>query len=128
MVHLVNHSQGQSFQQNLPGTKLPAVAVSPVTSSPALAAQSVSHWLYAAAGFCLLGCAALAYFGQVWPAVKCGLAGITLPVFAAWYSEHWAWVIAGLFVAFAIYFIAYQHKFIKPLEARIVELESHFVR
>jgi hypothetical protein len=75
-----------------------------------------------------LGCGVLAYFGQVWPAVKCGIAGITLPVFAAWYSEHWAWVIAGLLVAFAIYFLAYQHKFISPLVRRIEELESHFAR
>jgi hypothetical protein len=59
----------------------------------------------------------------VWPAVKCGVAGITLPVFAAWYSEYWAWVIAGLLVAFAIYFLVYQHRFISPLEKRLKELE-----
>jgi hypothetical protein len=124
LTHLAAGSQQQHVQAARTDVLSPAVAVSPAHE----AARSVSRWLYAAAGFCLLACGALAYFGQVWPAVKCGLAGITLPIFAAWYSEHFAWVIAGLLVAFAIYFLVYQHKFIKPLEKRIVVLESHFVR
>jgi hypothetical protein len=123
LVHLAAPQQQQHIQAAKPDA-VPAVAVSPAHA----AARQVSRWLYAAAGFCLLACGALAYFGQVWPAVKCGIAGITLPVFAAWYSEHFAWVIAGLLVAFAIYFLVYQHKFIKPLEKRIEELESHFVQ
>jgi membrane protein implicated in regulation of membrane protease activity len=124
MAHLAAGSQQQHVQAARTDVPSPAVAVSPAQN----AATHVSRWLYAAAGFCLIACAALGYFGQVWPAMKCGIAGITLPVFAAWYSEHWAWVIAGLLVAFAIYFVVYQHKFIKPLHKRIEELESHFVR
>jgi hypothetical protein len=123
MLHLAAGSQQQHVQA-IKTDAVPAVAVSPAQN----AATHVSRWLYAAAGFCLIACGLLAYLGQVWPAVKCGVAGITLPVFAAWYSEHWAWVIAGLLVAFAIYFLVYQHRFISPLVKRIKELESHFAR
>jgi hypothetical protein len=120
MVHLAALPQQSRHQVASANVPLPAVAVSPAHE----AARSVSRWLYAAAGFCLLACGALAYFGQVWPAVKCGLAGITLPIFAAWYSEHFAWVIAALLVALAIYFAIYQHRFITPLVKRIEELEA----
>jgi hypothetical protein len=123
LAHLAAGSQQQHVQAARTDVPSPAVAVSPADRPAALAARSVSRWLYAAAGFCLIACAALGYFGQVWPAVKCGIAGITLPIFAAWYSEHWAWVIAGLLVAFAIYFLVYQHRFISPLVKRIEELE-----
>jgi hypothetical protein len=95
-------------------------------SPPAHAALVVSRWLFVAAGVCLLGCGALAYFGQVFPAIKLGLAGITLPIFAAWFSVHWGIIIASILVLLALYVVIYKQAYIKPLENRIVQLERRF--
>jgi hypothetical protein len=121
LVHVAGSNHQPQFVQ-------PNQHISPVaTVSPAAqAARSVSRWLFVAAGVCLLGCGALAYFGQVFPAIKLGLAGITLPIFAAWFSVHWGIVIAAILVLLALYVMIYNHKFVTPLEKRIVELEKRF--
>jgi hypothetical protein len=100
------------------------ISDSPAAVSPMhRAALHVSHWLYAAGVICLLACGACAWLGQGIPAVKFGLAGICLPVIAAWFSVYWAWLVSGILVALAIHWLLMHRSLVSPLEKRIAGLE-----
>jgi hypothetical protein len=101
------------------------IAPAPVTPA-AHAAQQVSRWLYAAGALCLVACGIAGYFGQVIPAVKFGLAGLCLPIIAAWFSVYWAWVVCGTLLALGVYWLLLHRSLIHPLKSRLAKLESRF--
>ena len=81
----------------------------PMILSGKTAVQSVvakQVWLFWIAGLlCLLAAGALAYFGQYLAAVKVGLAGLILPIFATWWSQHYAVVIAVTLIGAAVWYV-----------------------
>lgn len=63
-------------------------------------------WFFWIAGVgCLLAAGALAYLGQYVAAVKVGLAGLILPIFATWWSQHYALVIAATLIGAAVWYM-----------------------
>ena len=85
-------------------------AVNQTTTAPALTpVQQVVkvqvRWFIGAGILCLLAAGALIYFGMYLPALKVGLAGILLPIFAAWFSVHYAWIIAGSLISLAVWYV-----------------------
>ena len=82
-------------------TPAPAPALSPVRQM-----VSFEEKLFIAAGIlCLLASGALFYFGQIVSGVKVCAAGIILPIFAVWFSAHFAIVISSILVVLAITYI-----------------------
>lgn len=88
---------------------IPHATVQPaVTSalSPVRQMVSFEEKLFIAAGIlCLLASGALFYFGQIVAGVKVCAAGIILPIFAVWFSAHFAIVISAILVVLAITYI-----------------------
>ena len=82
-------------------THQPVAVVSPVRQM-----VSFEEKLFIAAGIlCLLASGALFYFGQIVAGVKVCAAGIVLPIFAVWFSAHFAIVIAAILIVLAITYI-----------------------
>jgi hypothetical protein len=80
--------------------------------TPSLSAKAISKtvkseviilWLAGLA--CLAICGLCVYSGQIIPAVKFGIAGVLLPIFATWFAYHYILIIAGALVASAIGFL-----------------------
>jgi hypothetical protein len=70
----------------------------------AKAVAQIVHYCEWACALCLLAAGALGYFGQVIPAIKVGLAGIALIVFAKWFDYHYGIAIAFGLIAAAVGF------------------------
>jgi hypothetical protein len=86
-------------------TVQPAVTPAPALS-PVRQMVSFEEKLFIAAGIlCLLASGALFYFGQIVAGVKVCAAGIILPIFAVWFSAHFAIVIAAILIVLAITYI-----------------------
>lgn len=73
--------------------------------SVAKAVSSIVHGCEWAGLLCLIAAGALGYFGNIIPAVKVGLAGLALIVFARWFDYHYGMVIAALLIAAAVGFM-----------------------
>jgi hypothetical protein len=94
----------------------PAANQSQSTATPVPVLTAVQQvvqkqvWLFWIAGVvCLCVAGACAYFGQYIVAVKVGLAGLILPIFATWWSEHYALAIAAILLGMAVwYFLAHR--------------------
>lgn len=103
---------GTLFSQPVSGFR--AGETTPVTANPATGGvktgvqQVVTKqvWLFWVAGIvCLCAAGALAYFGQIVAAIKVGIAGLILPIFAIWWSEHYALVIAAVLIGAAVWYL-----------------------
>ena len=109
----------------IPATE--ASATSPVARSVA----GIVHLMEAGGVICLLACAALCYFGQYIPGVKCGIAGISLPVCAIWFNYHYGLVIALVLISAALAFLWGFYKEdpqdFALVETKLLELENSIV-
>lgn len=82
-------------------------------------------WLFWIAGLvCLLAAGALGYFGQYIAAVKVGLAGLILPIFATWWSAHYAIVIAAVLIGAAIWYVLTHAAARSAINAELDKLKS----
>jgi hypothetical protein len=86
-----------SFLKSAPATTKAKAPGQPVASAVA----SIVHYCEIAGALCLLAAGALGYFGNVLPAIKVGIAGIALIVFAKWFDYHYGIVIAVFLVTLA---------------------------
>lgn len=82
-----------------------------VTSTDVSPVQKIVNWqtdlMIWSGCLCLIAAGALAYFQMYFMAVKVGMAGLILPIFAVWYSHYWGWIIAGSLISVAL--LAYSH-------------------
>lgn len=82
-------------------------------------------WLFWIAGLlCLCAAGALGYFGQYLAAVKVGLAGLILPIFATWWSAHYAIVIAAVLIGAAIWYVLTHAAARSEINAELDKLKS----
>jgi hypothetical protein len=97
------------FAFNKPTITQPATPSAPAPT-PVQQVVQKQVWLFWIAGVvCLFAAGVLAYFGQYMVALKVGLAGLILPIFATWWSEHYALVIAAVLIGLAVwYFLTHQ--------------------
>ena len=109
----------------IPATE--AAKTSPVARSVA----GIVHLMEAGGVICLLACAALCYFGQYIPGVKCGLAGVALPVCAIWFNYHYGLVIALVLICAALAFLWGFYKEdpedFRLVETKLLNLENSIV-
>lgn len=63
------------------------------------------HYCEWIGALCFVAAIALGYFGNPIPAVKVGIAGISLLVFAKWFDYHYGIVIAGILISAAVGFL-----------------------
>jgi len=86
----------------------PAKPIPPPTPAQS-AVQKAIHtevvFFWIAGMLCLAACGFFAYGGQIVPAVKVGIAGIVLPVFATWFDYHSGILIAGILISCALAFL-----------------------
>ncbi len=99
-----------------------------LTGNGKTAVQSVVEkqvWLFWIAGLlCLCAAGALGYFGQYLAAVKVGLAGLILPIFATWWSSHYAIVIAAVLIGAAIWYVLTHAAARSAITAELDKLKS----
>ena len=112
-------------KRSIPATE--AAKTSPVAKSVA----GIVHLMEAGGVLCLLACAALCYFGQYIPGVKCGLAGVALPVCAIWFNYHYGLVIALVLICAALAFLWGFYKEdpedFALVESKLIEMENSIV-
>ena len=110
------------------GTVAPVKPGQPLILTGKTPVQSVVEkqvWLFWIAGLvCLLAAGALGYFGQYLAAVKVGLAGLILPIFATWWSSHYAIVIACVLIGAAIWYVLTHAAARSAISAEIDKLKT----